>query len=119
MHRRGIYKQHALAHLLGVQESTITRWKNDKAISVDHAIAVCEALSISLDWFLCGIGRVERPTAGDEYDIDLASHPGGLGESCSPFWYDSLAMVQHTCGHADNATRSLVGELACHARHNL
>ncbi len=93
MHRQGIYKQHALAHLLGVQESTITRWKNNKSISVDHAIAVCEALSISLDWFLCGIGRIERPAAGEEHHIDTLSTRTGFEEQFVPFWLDCPAML--------------------------
>lgn len=89
MHRQGIYKQHALAHLLGVQESTITRWKNNKAISVDHAIAVCEALSISLDWFLCGIGPIDRPAANDEEGSPIWSTREGLEEAHLPFSFDA------------------------------
>lgn len=88
MRLRGFHKQHALAHLLGVQESTITRWKHDKAITVDHAIAVCEALSISLDWFLCGVGPVDRPLPYNSDQRDAALPRSSLEEASSPFWFD-------------------------------
>lgn len=57
---RGMQKQHALAHTLGVNESTVTRWKNNGPMSLDRAIALCDLLDISLDWFLAGYGAMER-----------------------------------------------------------
>ena len=57
---RGMHKQHALAHTLGVNESTVTRWKNNGPMSLDRAIALCDLLDISLDWFLVGYGPMER-----------------------------------------------------------
>jgi transcriptional regulator with XRE-family HTH domain len=56
-------KQHALAYLLGVNESTVTRWKNDGPMSLESAIALCGALNISLDWFLTDHGSMDRPLA--------------------------------------------------------
>jgi transcriptional regulator with XRE-family HTH domain len=60
MRVRGMHKQHALAHVLGVNESTVTRWKNDGAMSLESAIALCQALDVSLDWFLLGNGTMDR-----------------------------------------------------------
>ena len=59
---RGMQKQHALAYTLGVNESTVTRWKNNGAMSLDSAVALCEALDISIDWFLTGYGFMDRRT---------------------------------------------------------
>jgi transcriptional regulator with XRE-family HTH domain len=62
MRIRGMHKQHALAYALGVNESTVTRWKNDGPMSLESAIALCQALDISLDWFLVGNGIMDRQT---------------------------------------------------------
>jgi transcriptional regulator with XRE-family HTH domain len=59
MQARGLTKQHALAHALGVNESTITRWKNDGPMSVDSAVLLCRELDVSLDWFLNGTGAMQ------------------------------------------------------------
>ncbi|AVT81759.1 transcriptional regulator [Rhodopseudomonas palustris] len=59
MQLRGMTKQHALAFAMGVNESTVTRWKNNGPISVDHAVLLCGVLDISLDWFLTGRGRID------------------------------------------------------------
>lgn len=66
MQARRLTKQHALAHALGVNESTITRWKNDGPMSVDSAVLLCKELDISLDWFLNGTGAMDahKPAAG-------------------------------------------------------
>ena len=62
MRIRGMHKQHALAYALDVNESTVTRWKNDGPMSLESAIALCQALDISLDWFLIGNGMMDRQT---------------------------------------------------------
>ncbi|WP_041809857.1 helix-turn-helix domain-containing protein [Rhodopseudomonas palustris] len=62
MQLRGMTKQHALAFAMGVNESTVTRWKNNGPISVDHAVLLCSVLDISLDWFLTGRGRIDGHT---------------------------------------------------------
>jgi transcriptional regulator with XRE-family HTH domain len=64
MQARGLTKQHALAHALGVNESTITRWKNDGPMSVDSAVLLCKELDISLDWFLSGTGAMDTHKSG-------------------------------------------------------
>jgi transcriptional regulator with XRE-family HTH domain len=59
MEARGIRKQQALAFQLGVHESAITRWKVDGSLSLANAIALCDALDISLDWLLLNRGTIE------------------------------------------------------------
>ena len=86
MHRQGIFKQHALAHQLGVNESTVTRWKNNEAISVEHAVAVCDALSITLDWFLCGLGPMERSVSHDDDWRSIPGPPDGFEDACGTTW---------------------------------
>ncbi|WP_426435194.1 helix-turn-helix domain-containing protein [Bradyrhizobium genosp. P] len=60
MEMRGMRKQHALAHALGVNESTVTRWIKNGPMSLESAIALCQALDMSLDWFLAGHGSIDR-----------------------------------------------------------
>jgi transcriptional regulator with XRE-family HTH domain len=60
MRVRGLHKQHALAFALGVNESTVTRWKRDGPMSLESAIALSQFLDISLDWFLVGSGAIDR-----------------------------------------------------------
>jgi transcriptional regulator with XRE-family HTH domain len=59
MKLRGMTKQHALAYALGVNESTITRWKANETMSVNSAVLLCKELDISLDWFLNGTGSMD------------------------------------------------------------
>lgn len=59
MKLRGTTKQHALASALGVNESTITRWKANGPMSVNSAVLLCKELDISLDWFLNGTGSMD------------------------------------------------------------
>jgi transcriptional regulator with XRE-family HTH domain len=65
MKLRGMTKQHALASALGVNESTITRWKTNGAMSVNSVVLLCKELDISLDWFLNGTGSMDahKPNA--------------------------------------------------------
>jgi len=56
MSLRGHVKAAGLAHELGVTESTISRWKNGQPITVQNAIALSQALSVTLDWLLQGKG---------------------------------------------------------------
>lgn len=50
----------ALASILNVNESTISRWMNDGPMSVENAISICTYLDISLDWFLTGNGAADQ-----------------------------------------------------------
>jgi transcriptional regulator with XRE-family HTH domain len=58
MQLRGYAKQHALAYALGVNESTITRWKNDGPMTLDNVVMLCRLLDVSVDWFLNGTGSL-------------------------------------------------------------
>jgi transcriptional regulator with XRE-family HTH domain len=55
-----LHKQHALAHSLGVNQSTITRWKQDGPMSLESAAELCRTLDISMDWLVRGIGVMEQ-----------------------------------------------------------
>jgi transcriptional regulator with XRE-family HTH domain len=52
-------KLYALALDLGVDQSTISRWTKDGGMSLDHAVALCSQLGISLDWLIFGRGEME------------------------------------------------------------
>jgi plasmid maintenance system antidote protein VapI len=62
MKARGMQKQYALAYTLGVNESSVTRWKNDGPMSLESAIALCQALDMSRDCFLVGSGTMDQHT---------------------------------------------------------
>lgn len=54
MQDRGLDFNCQLAYQIGVAESTISRWRAGKPISLNHAVALCEALAISLDYLFLG-----------------------------------------------------------------
>ena len=56
MRLRDNYKATALACALGVNESAVSRWKRGGPITLAHAIGLCDALDISMDWLIRGIG---------------------------------------------------------------
>lgn len=64
MRLRCMNKQYALAVALKVNESSISRWREDGPISLDNAIALCRVLDISLDWFLTGNGSIDQHKLG-------------------------------------------------------
>jgi transcriptional regulator with XRE-family HTH domain len=70
MNERGMKKQHALAHAVGVNQSAVTRWKGDGPMSLENAIALCKILDISLDWFLTGAGTMDRRLPPSELTED-------------------------------------------------
>lgn len=59
----GHTKNASLAAEIGVSESTICRWKCGSAIKLKHIIKLKNALSVSLDWLICGEGDMagEQP----------------------------------------------------------
>ena len=76
MQSRGYAKQHALAYALGVNESTITRWKNDGPLTLENAVMLCRQLDMSIDWFLTGAGSLDAhrraaPAASFETPLSL------------------------------------------------
>jgi transcriptional regulator with XRE-family HTH domain len=56
---RGWRKHAALAKALGIDASTVSRWRRDGPLSLEHAMALCEHLDVSLDWLLLGRGTPE------------------------------------------------------------
>jgi transcriptional regulator with XRE-family HTH domain len=64
MGARGHAKAAGLAAQIGVTESAISRWKSGRPITLANAIALHHALSVSLDWLLCGEGPFEITAAG-------------------------------------------------------
>lgn len=54
MRKRGMEFNCQLSHTLGVAESTLSRWRAGRPISLEHAVALCSALDISLDYLLLG-----------------------------------------------------------------
>ena len=78
---RGVRKQQALATVLNVHESAITRWKNGEAMSLENAIALCAALDISADWLLLGRGTIEAHKSRAR--VPCAGAMAALAESIS------------------------------------
>ena len=70
---RRLPKMTSLAAELGVDESAISRWRKDGAISLHSASRLCEVLDISLDWLVLGRGDIEGhspfPTTGPEREL--------------------------------------------------
>lgn len=68
---RKVRKVYPLALELGVNESCISRWRRDGAISTDNAVRLCRILDVSLDWLLCGRGQMDqhkgRSISDEEY----------------------------------------------------
>lgn len=72
MHIRGLKKSLALAMALGVDESTISRWRKGGPITVPNAISLSRELDVSLDWLLAGRGQPQvMPQENSPNDLDL------------------------------------------------
>lgn len=56
---RGISKMLVLAHHLDVNESAISRWKQDGAMSLNNAARIAEVLDVSMDWLILGRGEMD------------------------------------------------------------
>jgi plasmid maintenance system antidote protein VapI len=107
MEARGVRKQHALAFQLKVHESAITRWKANRSLSLDNAIAVCAALDISLDWLLLGRGTMD-------FHKVLETKTVGSEENClvAPFKQLSQLLTQQTNACLQALIFSLLADLA-------
>lgn len=68
MQLRGNYKATALACALNVNEAAISRWKRGGPITLSHAVSLCDALDISMDWLIRGIGH---PLAQHSRDAEI------------------------------------------------
>jgi transcriptional regulator with XRE-family HTH domain len=84
---RGVRKQQALAAELNVHESAITRWKENKEISLNSAVALSAALDVSLDWLL-----LDRGT------MDAHRHPGGTPQRGQATDDDPLLRIARRIG---------------------
>jgi transcriptional regulator with XRE-family HTH domain len=107
MDARGVRKQQAFAFQLKVHESAITRWKANRSLSLDNAIAVCAALDISLDWLLLGRGTMDFhklaiPEPAPEEDSHLVV----------PFKHLSQLLTQQTSACLQSLILSLLTDLA-------
>lgn len=94
MKKRGLQKQHALAHSLGVNESTITRWKNDGPMSLVSAVELCRILDISMDWFILGTGSMEQHKS-----------PGNTLSEEDQFL---LSILSSACGKLNSLSKTLL-----------
>ena len=63
MATRNRRKATALAAEIGVAESSVSRWRRGGPITIPHAIRLCEALSVSMDWLLRGEGDIDESRA--------------------------------------------------------
>ena len=90
---RSVRKQQALAAELNVHESAITRWKEDKPISLNSAVALGAALDISLDWLLLGRGTMDahRNTVSEDASRRVASLLGPRSLSLLVATIESIA----------------------------
>lgn len=54
MARRGLEYNCQLCYDLRVSESTLSRWRSGRPLSLKHAVALCKKLDISLDYLFTG-----------------------------------------------------------------
>lgn len=60
MEKRGLKYNCQLCYDIGVSESTLSRWRAGRPLSLSHAVALSYGLGISLDYLLIG------PAAGEQ-----------------------------------------------------
>jgi transcriptional regulator with XRE-family HTH domain len=68
--QRGVRKLYALAVEIGVDESALSRWKKDGAISLPSAARLSQALDISLDWLVLGRGHIDAHRSGSAHPFE-------------------------------------------------
>lgn len=68
--QRGVRKLYALAVEIGVDESALSRWKKDGAISLPSAARLSQALDISLDWLVLGRGHIDAHRSGPAHPFE-------------------------------------------------
>lgn len=85
-----------LAHDLEVDESAISRWKQDGAMSLTNAARIAEVLDVSMDWLILGRGEMDVHKSAElqpreaELVRTLRDFPGEAVEDLARF----LAMVR-------------------------
>jgi transcriptional regulator with XRE-family HTH domain len=107
MDARGVRKQQAFAFQLKVHESAITRWKANRSLSLDNAIAVCAALDISLDWLLLGRGTMDLHKISETTAV-----PAEDGHLATPFAHLSHLLTKQTNECLQSFIISLVTDLS-------
>lgn len=71
MKARGHLKAMALAAELGISPAAITKWKQGRAMSVDHACKLAGLLDVSLDWLLMGRNSPDWLQPGQLSDAEM------------------------------------------------
>ena len=82
-------KLHAFAVEVGVNPSSVTRWLKGGLISTEHAVKICQTLSISLDWLLLG-----KEQAGTHPLAPLSRHEERIIEACRIMPADFIEKVE-------------------------
>jgi len=73
LEQRGVRKLYALAVEIGVDESALSRWKKDGAISLPSAARLSQALDISLDWLVLGRGHIDAHRSSSTHPFERLS----------------------------------------------
>jgi len=74
LQHRGFHKSYALAYQLGVNESAVSRWKKGGPITISNAIALADALDVSLDWLLMDRGHMDISPKPQQSAQELKLH---------------------------------------------
>lgn len=101
---KGIEKQMALAFDLDVHQSTITRWKEDGAMSLGSACRLCEILDISLDWLILGRGFMDQHKLGTD-------EPGADANDVQRFRRTTRALPTHITSHLLDLAEAVVATM--------
>ncbi|HEY1475992.1 MAG TPA: helix-turn-helix transcriptional regulator [Pseudolabrys sp.] len=81
---RGVRKQQALAAELNVHESAVTRWKENKQMSLHNAMALAASLDVSLDWLLLGRGTMDSHRAAPAWRPADSETLGQIAQRLGP-----------------------------------
>ena len=73
LEQRRVRKLYALAVEIGVDESALSRWKKDGAISLPSAARLSQALDVSLDWLILGRGHIDAHRSGSTHPFERLS----------------------------------------------
>ena len=87
---------YALAETIGVDESTISRWRRDKPISTTNLIKLCDALDLSVDWLLTGRGAMQAMHVDQWCDL-LSCKLAALGPDHATRLAELLYLLGKAC----------------------
>lgn len=102
---RKVRKALALAAEIGVDQSAVSRWRKKRSISIEHAVDLCNALDISLDWLLTGRGDIEGHKKAASLEDILACRlftdlPGDKAKLAARRLIDLLTLIVSKPPHA-------------------